>query len=258
MADKANLQDLKELMAALRSETGCPWDCKQTPETLKTYIIEEAYELVEAVESGSPDEIRDELGDLLFQVIFQSQIFAERKQFNLDDVIDHIHKKMVLRHPHVFGDKQVSTSDEVKKQWVDIKKETKPKVSVLGEVPASLPALLRARRITDNAAQVGFDWERTEQVLEKVDEELGELKRAMATGKSEEEEHEFGDLLFAIVNLGRFLKINPEDALKKASARFEKRFHYIEAEAGKKGITLKNMTLAEMDVLWEEAKKKGM
>ena len=257
MKSKKKIGDLVELMRRLRGPDGCPWDKKQTPESLKTYIIEEAYELVDAIEIGFPERVCDELGDLLFQIIFQSRIFSERKQFDLDDVIDRIHKKMITRHPHVFGDKKVSTSDDVKRQWVDIKKQTRPENSVLGEVPKSLPALLRSRRLTDNAAQVGFDWEKVEQVEDKVKEEFSELEKAMDAGSKKEIEHELGDLLFALVNLSRFLKINPEDALKKASSRFENRFHYIEREAKKQGRNLKDMTLKEMDALWDQAKLKG-
>ncbi len=242
-------------MRRLRAKNGCPWDKKQTPSSLKVYIIEEAYELVEEIEKGDPDKICDELGDLLFQIIFQCQIFSERGSFSLSDVMDRIYQKMRIRHPHVFGDKKCSTSDEVKKQWVEIKKETKPQTSVLGEVPKSLPALLRARRITDNAAQVGFDWDRTAQVMAKFDEEREELKRALKRGKRAEIEDELGDVLFVLVNLSRFLKLNPEDALKKTTRKFEKRFHYIERAAKKQGRQLKDMTLAEMDQLWERAKK---
>jgi tetrapyrrole methylase family protein / MazG family protein len=257
MKSKKKIGDLVALMKKLRGPGGCPWDKKQTPESLKTYIIEEAYELVDAIESGFPAKVCDELGDLLFQIIFQSQIFSERKQFNLGDVITGIHEKMTVRHPHVFGGKKVSSSDDVKRQWVEIKKQTRPDKSVLGEVPKSLPALMRSRRITDNAAQVGFDWEKVAQVEDKVREEFGELEKAMAAGGKKEIEHELGDVFFALVNLSRFLKVNPEDALKKASTRFENRFHYIEREAKKQGRKLKDMTLKEMDVLWDEAKAKG-
>lgn len=257
MPERASLEELVELMRRLRGKKGCPWDKKQTPETLKTYIIEEAYELVEAIESGVPDRVADELGDLLFQIIFQAQIFSEKKQFDLSEVVDRIHRKMVARHPHVFGGKKVATPEQVKKQWVEIKKKSRPESSVLGEVPSTLPALLRARRLTDNAAQVGFDWERTGQVVGKIREEMKELEKAVAAAGRKEQEHELGDLLFAVVNLSRFLKVNPEDALKKATLRFEDRFHYIESSAKALGRELKDMSLAEMDALWERAKKKG-
>jgi tetrapyrrole methylase family protein/MazG family protein len=252
---KANLDDLVKLMARLRSKNGCPWDKKQTPSSLRVYIIEEAYELVEEIEKGDPDKICDELGDLLFQIIFQAQIFSERGSFSLSEVIARIYKKMQIRHPHVFGDKKCATPDAVKKQWVEIKKVTRPGSSVLGEVPAALPALLRARRITDNAAQVGFDWDRTSQVMAKFDEEREELKRALKRGKRAEIEDELGDILFVLVNLSRFLKLNPEDALKKTTRKFEKRFHYIERGAKKQGRNLRDMTLKEMDQLWDRAKK---
>jgi len=253
---KRKIEDLVALMKKLRGAKGCPWDKKQTPESLKTYIIEEAYELVEAIEQGAPEKICEELGDLLFQIIFQAQIFSERKKFNLNDVIERIYNKMIFRHPHVFGNKKISTPEQVKQQWVELKKNSQAKNSVLGEVPKILPALLRARRLTDNASQVGFDWERTGQVIEKVKEEWEELVQATKTQKTKEIEYEFGDLLFVLVNLSRFLKVNPEDALRKATDRFEKRFRHIETEAKRKGKELKAMTLSEMDLLWEEAKTK--
>ena len=258
MKKQTNIKDLVELMQRLRGEDGCPWDKKQTPQSLTTYIIEEAYELVEAIEQGEPEKICEELGDLLFQIIFQAQIFSERGQFNLDDVIERIYQKMIYRHPHVFGDKRVEKPEEVKKQWVELKQKSHPQKSALGDVPRSLPALLRARKITDNASQVGFDWENTSQVLAKVEEEFKELKSAIEKSEQEKIEHELGDLLFALVNLSRFLKVNPEDALKKATERFEKRFAYIEEEAKRQGKELKDMTLKEMDELWEQAKQKGI
>ncbi len=258
MEKKANIDDLVWLMQKLRSDEGCPWDKKQTPQSLTTYIIEEAYELVEAINQGEPEKILEELGDLLFQIVFQAQIFSEQKKFDLYDVIDRIYQKMIYRHPHVFGDKTITEPEEVKKQWVELKRKSKQGASVLGDVPKSLPALLRARRITDNASQVGFDWENTSQVLAKVEEEFKELKSAIEKSEQEKIEHELGDLLFALVNLSRFLKVNPEDALKKATERFEKRFAYIEEEAKKQGKELKDMTLKEMDELWEQAKQKGI
>jgi len=249
------IEDLVKLMTKLRAKNGCPWDKKQTPESLRTYIIEEAYELVEEIEKGDANKIADELGDLLFQIIFQAQIFSERKQFNLYDVINRVHKKMVKRHPHIFGRDKLITPEQVKRRWVEIKKETHPENSVLGDVPKSLPALMRARRITDNAAQVGFDWENTKQVIDKVEEELNELKKAIRSKKKNKIEDEMGDILFALVNLSRFLKVNPEDALKKTTSKFERRFHYIEDEAKRRHINLTDMTLKEMDALWEKAKQ---
>ena len=258
MKKQTNIKDLVELMQRLRGEDGCPWDKKQTPQSLTTYIIEEAYELVEAIEQGEPEKICEELGDLLFQIIFQAQIFSERGQFNLDDVIERIYQKMIYRHPHVFGDKRVEKPEEVKKQWVELKQKSHPQKSVLGDVPRSLPALLRARKITDNASQVGFDWENTEQVLGKVEEEWQELTKAFQSKEQSRIEQEFGDLLFALVNLSRFVGVNPETALKQATEKFEKRFAYIEEQAQKQGKNLKEMPLKEMDSLWEEAKNKGI
>lgn len=255
MRKKAKIEDLVKLMQRLRAKNGCPWDKKQTPQSLKTYIIEEAYELTEAIEDGDPEKICDELGDLLFQVIFQAQIFSEQKKFELSDVIERIYRKMLLRHPHIFGGKKCRTPEQVKRQWVEIKKASNPEKSILGEVPKSLPALMRARRITDNASQVGFDWESTRDVMAKLDEEWNELKRAIHSGRKAEIEDELGDILFVLVNLSRFLKLNPEDALNKTTRKFENRFHYIEAQAKKQGKNLKEMTLAEMDRLWEQAKR---
>lgn len=252
---RIEIEGLVKLMWRLRSKNGCPWDKKQTPESLRPYIIEEAYELVEEIEKGNADKIADELGDLLFQIIFQAQIFSERKQFDIYDVIERIHKKMITRHPHIFGGYKLKSPEQVKRQWVEIKKETNPENSVLGDVPKTLPALLRARRITDNAAQVGFDWERTEQVVEKVEEELKELKKAIKGKRRAKIEDEMGDVLFALVNLSRFLKINPEDALKKTTLKFERRFKYIEDSAKRMRVNLKDMTLKQMDELWEKAKK---
>lgn len=242
-------------MERLRGKNGCPWDKKQTPLSLKPYIIEEAYELVEAIDEGNPEKICEELGDLLFQIIFQAQIFSEQKKFDLALVIDRLHQKMLLRHPHIFGDKKCKTPEQVKKQWVELKRQSKPGNSVLGEVPKSLPALLRARRITDNASQVGFDWKKTQEVMNKVDEEWKELKSAINSKRKNKMAEELGDLLFVLVNLSRFLKLNPEECLNKTTRKFEERFHYIEAQAYRKGKDLKKMTLAEMDQLWEEAKK---
>jgi tetrapyrrole methylase family protein/MazG family protein len=246
-------------MSRLRAPDGCPWDREQTPETLRPYIIEEAHEVLEAIEGGEPGDVCEELGDLLFQIIFQAQIFSERGDFDVHDVIEKIYEKMLRRHPHVFGDEKVKDAEEVRHNWVRIKreKEGKGKESALGKVPVSLPALLRARRITENAAEVGFDWERVEDVMAKVDEEWGELKEAISRRDEGKTDHELGDVIFALVNLGRFLRLNPEDSLSRAIKRFEKRFEYIEDSLKDAGKGFDDVTLADMDKLWDEAKSKG-
>jgi tetrapyrrole methylase family protein/MazG family protein len=257
--DHVGLSGLVEMMSRLRAPDGCPWDREQTPESLRPYIIEEAHEVLEAIESGKAENVCEELGDLLFQIIFQARIFSEQGDFDIEDVIDKIHEKMLRRHPHVFGDAKVKDADEVRKNWVEIKREKEGKVSdsALGHVPVSLPALLRARRITENAAEVGFDWERIEDVMAKVEEEWEELKEAIPQGDKKKTDHELGDIIFALVNLGRFLKINPEDSLTRTIGRFEKRFKYIEDSLKKQGKKFEDVTLKDMDVLWDEAKGKG-
>jgi tetrapyrrole methylase family protein/MazG family protein len=250
---------LVELMSRLRAPDGCPWDREQTPESLKPYIIEEAHEVCEAIDSRDPDHICEELGDLLFQIIFQAQIASERGDFDVYDVVEKIHEKMIRRHPHVFGDKKVRDSEEVRRNWAQIKRDHEGKgiETALGSVPRSLPALLRARRITENAAEVGFDWKKIEDVMDKVVEEWGELKEAISRKDRERADHELGDMLFALVNLARFLRLNPEDSLSKTIKRFERRFQYIEESLRNSGRDFEDMTLEDMDELWEEAKGKG-
>ncbi len=250
-----DFQKLLEIMVKLRSDKGCPWDRKQTRESLKPYIIEEAYELIEAIEENDPEKIKEELGDLLFQIVFQCQIAKENKEFEISDVIEKIIKKMVERHPHVFGDTKCKTPEEVIEQWEVIKKhEGKLRNSVLEGVPQSMPSLLRAHRLQKRAAQVGFDWEKVEDVLKKVDEEINELKEAIKSGKREEIEDELGDIFFMLVNLSRFIGVNPEDAHRKTISKFIQRFRYIEMKAEEQGRKISDMTLEEMDRLWDEAK----
>jgi len=245
-------------MARLRAPDGCPWDHKQTPETLTPYIIEEAHELVDAIQEGDPAHVCEELGDLLFQIIFQARIGSERGEFDIADVIARIHEKMTRRHPHVFGGTEVADAEEVKKNWARIKEEEghKKEESVLGRVPRSLPALLRGRRLTENAAVVGFDWPVVDDVLKKLDEEYAELRAAIQNGSAAQVEDEYGDLLFVMVNLSRFLKLDPERALNATIEKFTRRFHYIEKTAAEQGKKLEAMTLADMDRLWDEAKEK--
>jgi len=252
-----DLNELIAIMAALRSEKGCPWDREQTRESLKPFIVEEAYEVLEAIDEEEPEAIKEELGDLLFQVVFQCQIAKEREEFDMSDVIDKIGKKMVARHPHVFGDADYKTSAEVLVHWEEQKKrEGKQRESVLDGIPKELPSLLRAHRLQDRASRVGFDWERVEDVLPKLDEELTEFREALKRKRTDEIEDELGDIFFVLVNISRFVGINPEDALRKTISKFISRFRYIEMTAADRGKTLSDMTLAEMDALWDEAKKK--
>lgn len=252
-----NLEKLVRLMEQLRGENGCPWDKKQTRNSLKPYIIEEAYELVEAIESGNVNRIKEELGDLLFQIIFQCQIAKENKEFNIFDVIDEITDKMIKRHPHVFGDMKLKTPEEVLSQWeVQKKSEGKMRQSILEGIPVSLPSLLKALRLQKRVAQVGFDWRDINDVIRKLDEEINEFKKALEDNKPEKIEEELGDILFMIVNVSRFVGVNPEDALRKTIDKFIERFQYIEKKASERGIELSNMTLEEMDNLWDEAKLK--
>lgn len=247
-----------KIMERLRGKGGCPWDKEQTRESLKPFILEEAYELIEAIDGGDPEKIKEELGDLLFQVVFQCQIAKEKGEFEISEVIEKIGKKLISRHPHVFGDAECRTSDEVAVQWEEQKKrEGKLRASILEGVPKALPALLRAHRLQDRAARVGFDWEKVEDVLKKLDEELKEFNKALETKKQDEIKHEFGDILFMLVNVSRFIGVNPEDALRKTIAKFISRFHYIERNAADQGRKLSEMTLEEMDKLWDEAKDKN-
>jgi len=252
-----DFKELLNIMEKLRGEKGCPWDKEQTRESLKPYIVEEAYELLEAIEENDPEKIKEELGDLLFQIVFQSQIARENKEFDMSDIIDMIAKKMVSRHPHVFGNTTCSTSDEVVAQWeVQKKREGKLRESILEGVPETLPSLLRAHRLQKRAAGVGFDWERADDVFKKLDEELKEFKEALGTKNKDMIEDELGDIFFMLVNISRFIGVNPEDAHRKTISKFIHRFRYIEMKAAEQSRTLSDMTLDEMDKLWDEAKSR--
>jgi tetrapyrrole methylase family protein/MazG family protein len=250
-------KELVKIMDALRAEDGCPWDREQTRQSLKPFLIEEAYELFEALEEDSPDKIKEELGDLLFQIIFHARIAKERGEFDINDVIRDISDKMVSRHPHVFGEMKLETTDEVLERWEEHKRrEGKLKNSVLEGLPKSLPTLLRAYRVQERASNVGFDWERLGDVVSKLEEEIVEFKDALMKGKRDEIEDELGDIFFTLVNLSRFVGINPDDALRKTITKFVHRFRYIETVARKEGKSPSEYTLEEMDRLWEEAKGK--
>lgn len=250
-----HLKKLVDIMAALRSEKGCPWDREQTRDSLKPFLVEETYEVMEALDEGSTETIKEELGDLLFQIVFHCQIAKERNEFDMSDVIEKISEKMIKRHPHVFGNAKYKSSDELLKHWEEEKKrEGKRMGSILEGVPKSLPSLLRAHKLQKKAARVGFDWEKTEDAIKKLDEELKEFKDAVKKKKRSEIEDELGDIFFMLVNISRFVGVNPEDALRKTISKFISRFRYIEMKATEQKKRLSDMTLEEMDALWDEAK----
>ena len=253
------LQRLVELMATLRGPDGCPWDRKQTPESLKPFLVEECYEVVDAIEEGAPAKVRDELGDLLFQIIFHARIAEEAGQFTINDVITAIHEKMTRRHPHVFGDDKLSTDKEVLSNWEEIKRREKgheDRKSILEGVPKELPSLLRAHRLQERAARVGFDWAHLNEAMPKLDEEIAEFKESLKSEDAGKIEEELGDVFFMLVNISRFLGVNPEDALRKTISKFIHRFRYIEEHAEQAGRSLNDMTLDEMERLWQESKMK--
>ncbi len=254
-----SFDDLVAIMRRLRGPGGCPWDAEQTHASLTRYLLEETYEVIEAIEKGEPDHVREELGDLLLQPVFHAAIAEERGQFTMDEVLDTICEKLVRRHPHVFGDEErIKTSAEQVANWERIKKAEKreERKSALAGIPPHLPALMKAQKITEKAARVGFDWEHVDQVFAKVLEELKEFEETIGSDNQERMEAELGDLLFAIVNLGRFLALDPEEALRKTIERFTRRFGHIEETLHSRGASLQEATLEEMDRLWEEAKRK--
>jgi len=253
------LQRLVELMATLRGPDGCPWDRKQTPESLKPFLVEECYEVVDAIEEGAPAKVRDELGDLLFQIIFHARIAEEAGQFTINDVITAIHEKMTRRHPHVFGGDKLATDKEVLSNWEEIKRREKgheDRKSILEGVPKELPSLLRAHRLQERAARVGFDWAHLNEAMPKLDEEIAEFKESLKSEDAGKIEEELGDVFFMLVNISRFLGVNPEDALRKTISKFIHRFRYIEEHAEQAGRSLNDMTLDEMERLWQESKMK--
>jgi MazG family protein len=238
-----------------RLRRDCPWDRKQTHRSLRHSLIEETYEVIAALDARDMDGLRDELGDLLLHIVLQTTIAEQGGEFTLLDVLNRVSEKLVRRHPHVFGKVNVSGPDEVKRNWERIKLQ-EGRSSVLEGVPKGMPALQRALRVQQRAAKVGFDWENDEQVWKKVQEELEEVREALRTGTTAHREEEFGDLLFALVNYARFLRINPENALRGTVGKFTKRFQYIERGLRKRGRDIHDSTLKEMDLLWEESKKK--
>jgi tetrapyrrole methylase family protein / MazG family protein len=251
-----SFEDLIEIMQRLRGPGGCPWDAEQTHESLTRYLIEECYEVIEAIESGSCSHLKEELGDLLLQPVFHAAIAEERGTFTISDVIETLCQKLVRRHPHVFGDMSITDSSAQVENWEKIKKleKSEERKSALSGVPPHLPALLKAQKITEKAARVGFDWEHVDQVVAKVMEEMQEFEEAMLEKDNDKMEAELGDLLFAVVNLGRFMSINPEEALRKTIRRFQSRFEYVENRLSSQGKHLQDASLNEMDLFWEEAK----
>lgn len=249
---------LKGVIRKLRSPEGCPWDREQTHESLKRYLIEETYETLEAIDTGDPEKIRDELGDVLLQVLLHSEIASEQGQFNMDDVVHGVAAKMIARHRHVFGDAEATTAAEVVTLWDRIKKEEKGQAThtqSLRDVPPHLPALMRGYKVQHKASKAGFDWDHIDGAWEKVREEMAELEAAAAAGDQAHMAEELGDLLFAVVNVSRFMNIQPELALTGTIEKFIRRFSSVETFAEQSGQKLENMTLAQMDALWDRVKE---
>jgi tetrapyrrole methylase family protein/MazG family protein len=256
--ERYEYNDLLKIMSMLRAPNGCPWDREQDHKSLKRYLIEEAYEVLEAIDEESSSKLCDELGDLLLQVVFHAQIAKENGQFDFGDVVHGVSAKMVNRHRHVFGDEEAETSDDVMDIWEKVKKEEKglkTQTQVLKEIPGNLPALMRSFKVQQKAAQVGFDWDNIEDAMLKVKEELNELEQAYKNGNEANIEEELGDLLFAVVNVSRFLNVQPELALTATVNKFIRRFEFVERSAAGQGKQLTDMSLSEMDTFWDESKK---
>ncbi|TZE82123.1 nucleoside triphosphate pyrophosphohydrolase [Calorimonas adulescens] len=253
--ERHGFEDFKYIMDRLRRD--CPWDKKQTHESLRQYLLEETYEVLEAIDLDDDEKLMEELGDLMLQIFFHAKIAEEKGNFDIYDVVDRVSKKMILRHPHVFGDVKVSSSDDVLKNWAKIKKEEKrqkTQTEVMESIPHNLPALMLSCKVQDKAAEVGFDWDDVDGAMEKVYEEMEELREVYKGTDTDRMEEELGDLLFAVVNVARFLNIQPELALKRTADKFISRFCYIEKAAERKNQRLQDMSLDDMNVLWEEAK----
>lgn len=252
---KQAFERLLLIMEDLRAQ--CPWDKKQTMQTLRHLTIEEVYELADAIMDNEIQEVKKELGDILLHMVFYAKIASESNHFDIADVLNSICEKLIHRHPHIYADVKVQDATEVSQNWEKLKLKEGNK-SVLGGVPSSLPALIKAMRIQEKARAVGFDWENEKQVFEKVEEELGEFKTELANGNSEKAEDEFGDLLFALVNFARFKNINPEEALERTNKKFIRRFQFMEERLKEKELSFDQLSLTEMDVYWNEAKQKGL
>lgn len=255
----AKFEQLVSIMSRLRGTNGCPWDREQTFDTLKPYLLEEAYEVLNAIDQRDWPELAEELGDLLLQPVFLAQMAAEAGYFDIVDSLEAINAKLIRRHPHIFGDATAETATDVKRRWDQIKAEEKqgkekPVGLLLDSIPSSLPALMEAHQINVRAASTGFDWENDTQVIEKLHEELDELARARNSNNPGEIEHEIGDLLFVLVNLARFYKVDPEQALRKTNAKFRRRFGHVEQSLKERAKSFEESTLEEMESLWQEAK----
>lgn len=258
--EKRLFGELLDIMKRLRGEGGCPWDRAQTIESIKPFLIEECYEVIEAIENGDPQKIQEELGDLLYQIIFLAQIGQEEKKFDIGKVLNTISQKMIRRHPHVFSNDTARDIPEVLAKWEKIKQEeqggekNKKILSVLDGIPKGLPAMTHAHRVQDKAARVGFDWSKINEVLEKLDEEVLEFKETINKGDMERCGSEFGDILFTLVNISRFMGFDPDGQLRKATMRFSKRFRLMEKTVSERGQSMQELDLAELDRLWESAK----
>jgi MazG family protein len=246
----AAFRRLLEIMDELREK--CPWDQKQTNDTLRNLTIEETYELADAILEKNDDDIKKELGDLLLHIVFYARIGSENNQFDIADVINSLNEKLIYRHPHVFGEVHVNDQEDVKKNWEELK--IREGSTVLGGVPDSLPAMIKSNRIQDKVKAVGFDWEEKQQIWDKVNEEISELEEEVKNGDQEKIESEFGDLLFSVINAARLYDVDPETALERTNKKFIKRFNYLEKNTLSKGQLLKNMSLDEMNEIWERAK----
>jgi len=260
-AKRYSFEDLRQIMARLRAPDGCPWDKEQTHQSIKEYFLEEVYEFLEAVEEGSVPHMREELGDLLLQVVFHAQMASEQDHYDIDDVIHELSDKLVRRHPHVFGEVEVSDSDEVVVNWEAIKNAEKGKESRksrLDGIPVNYPALMKAKKLQVRAAKDGFDWPDAAPIWEKLDEEIGEVKEALTENDADHLEDEIGDLLFVAVNLARKLGVDPEIALQRANRKFESRYRGMEALIESRGQKLSDLDLAAQDKLWDEVKRNGV
>lgn len=258
--DSYNVQDLIDIMRMLRAPGGCPWDAEQTHESIKKNLIEETYEVIEAINKNDKELLCEELGDLLMQVVFHAQMEAEINEFDFDDVADGVCKKLVERHPHVFGEVEISGVDDVLTNWDAIKRRTKGQKTTsdsMFSVPRELPALMRATKLQKKAADIGFDWNDVSGALNKLEEEIAELREAIANSDSENINEELGDLLFSAVNVSRFVKVDAEESLTAASDKFLARFTQVEALANERGINMKNSSLEELDALWDEVKARS-
>ena len=256
---EAAFKKLIDIVNTLMGDNGCPWDRVQTRESLKPYLVEEAYETLEALDSNQPEKIKDELGDLLYQILFHSKISENQNEFDITEVIDNLSEKMVRRHPHVFEDSTAETPDAVIDQWEHIKgseKANQDHKSALDSVPKHLPSLARAQKLTKKAAKHGFDWQEIKDVFNKLDEEVAEFKEAVLGGKDGDIASELGDILFVLVNIARHKKIDAEEALRNTNSKFIERFQYIEAQVEKSGKTLKEVPLDQLERYWQEAKEK--